>query len=94
MRLLNLIKRRAAPKQPEVTTSALPLIRELYKAGSYNATVLVCDQALTLESTNAEVYLTRGLAKYKLGDLSGAARDMKQAAGVIRQRTVQKKPVY
>lgn len=87
MRLLNLIKRRAGPKQPAVAPSSLPLIRELYKAGSYHATVLVCDQALTLESTNAEVYLTRGLAKYRLGDLAGAAQDMKQATGIIRQRT-------
>lgn len=85
MKLLNLIRRQATPKQPEVTTSPLPLIRELYKAGSYNATVLACDQALTLESANAEVYLTRGLARYRLGDLTGAAQDMKQAAGLIRK---------
>lgn len=87
MRLLNLIKRQSAPPQPAVTTAPLVLIQELYRAGSYEATVVACDQALTLEFTNAEVYLTRGLAKYRLGDLAGAARDMKQAAAIIRQRT-------
>lgn len=87
MRLLNLIKRQSAPQQSEVTTSSLMLIRELYRAGSYDATVVACDQALALESTNAEVYLTRGLARYRLGDRAGAAQDMKQAARVIRLRT-------
>lgn len=86
MSLLNLIKRHPARPQPEVTTAPLTLIRELYKSGSYDATVVACDQALSLESTNAEVYLTRGLARYRLGDLAGAAQDMKQAAAIIRQR--------
>jgi len=86
MSLLNLIKRQPAPPQPEVTTAPLALIRELYKAGSYDATVVACDQALSLKSINAEVYLTRGLARYRLGDLTGAAQDMKQAAAIIRQR--------
>ena len=85
MRLLNLIKRPSVPKQPEVITSSLTLIRELYKAGSYSAVMQACDQALTLESTNAEIYLTRGLAKYRLGDVTGAAQDMKQAASLSRK---------
>lgn len=86
MRLLNLLRKKLAfqqLQQQEAISASTVLIRELYQTGDYAATILACDRALGLDFTNSELYLIRGLAKCKLGDLAGAGQDLKQAAVFI-----------
>jgi len=73
-------KRVSSSRELKLNSTRTTLLRELYRGGSYNAVLAGCNQALIIDLTNSELYLIRGLAKYRLGDLTGAGQDMKQAA--------------
>lgn len=71
---------RQQEQQQEALRFSVRRIKKLYKAGNYAATILACNQALTVDMTNAEIYLLRGLATGNLGDAVGAVNDIRQAA--------------
>ncbi|WP_157816136.1 tetratricopeptide repeat protein [Spirosoma pollinicola] len=49
--------------------------RQSFKNGDYQQALGHCQEALNLDSMNAEAYRIRGVSKYQLKDSTGAAED-------------------
>lgn len=58
-----------------LVSTTLVEARRNFRLGDYQQALCCCQQVLDLDPTSADAYRVRGVIRYKLQDLTGAAAD-------------------
>lgn len=79
-------KKELVSLEPKINASFISLLKDLHQRGLYSVVVRGCNEALIIDPANSELYLIRGLARYRLSDIPGANQDLSKAVSIINSK--------